>query len=247
MRSRGHARIERVKIDVCDPFDADLILDWLGARAIPGVERVEDGTYIRGTTRVTFRNGALHTSNEAAKVRILFDADADPHAIASVLARDPMLAPRLAKLPGVRVPGVWSAFELCIRAIVGQQISVARARTILGHFAATCGLTPEGLAELPYGGMPGKRTETIRALARGFVEGTIDPERDDLTQLPGIGPWTASYIRMRLGNHDAFPAGDLILRRNAGNMTERALAKRSEQWQPYRGYAAMLLWNVPEL
>lgn len=234
-----------MKIKVHEPFDGDLLLNWLGARAIPGVERVEEGVYLRGTTRVTFTDGVLHTNNQPAKVRILFDTEADPRAIATVLARDPMLAPRIAQLPGIRVPGVWSAFELCVRAIVGQQISVARARNLLGYLAATYGLTPGALAELPYGGMPGRRTETIRALARGFVEGTIDPERDDLTQLPGIGPWTASYIRMRLGNHDAFPAGDLILRRSAGNMSERELTRRSEAWRPYRGYAAMLLWNVP--
>jgi 3-methyladenine DNA glycosylase/8-oxoguanine DNA glycosylase len=174
---------------------------------------------------------------------MLFDTDADPHAIAAVLGRDPMLAPLLARLPGVRVPGAWDPFELCVRAIVGQQVSVARARNLLGHLAATCGLSPEALAELPYGGMPGRRTETIRALAKRFDEGTIDPERDDLTTLPGIGPWTASYIRMRLGDHDAFPAGDLILKRRAG-MTERELTRRSEAWAPFRGYAAMLLWNV---
>jgi AraC family transcriptional regulator of adaptative response / DNA-3-methyladenine glycosylase II len=150
----------------------------------------------------------------------------------------------LRRKPGIRVPGAWDPFELAVRAIVGQQVSVAGARTVLGRIAETHGgLTPERLGEADIQGMPRKRAETIRILARAVAANEIDLERDDLTQLPGIGPWTAEYIAMRLGNADAFPAGDLILRRNAGDLTERELRTRSERWRPYRAYAAMLLWT----
>jgi AraC family transcriptional regulator of adaptative response / DNA-3-methyladenine glycosylase II len=142
----------------------------------------------------------------------------------------------------VRLPGAWDPFELAVRAIVGQQVSVAGARTVLGRIAAAHTLTAERLAEVTVVGMPRKRAETIRNLARVVASGEIVFGRDDLTQLPGIGPWTASYIAMRLGDQDAFPAGDLILRRAAGNLTERELLRRAESWRPYRAYAAILLW-----
>jgi 3-methyladenine DNA glycosylase/8-oxoguanine DNA glycosylase len=103
-------------------------------------------------------------------------------------------------------------------------------------------LTAERLANVTVEGMPRKRAETIRLLANGLASGEVVLGRDDLTLLPGIGPWTANYIAMRLGDSDAFPAGDLILRRNAGDLTERELLRRSDAWRPFRAYAAMLLW-----
>jgi 3-methyladenine DNA glycosylase/8-oxoguanine DNA glycosylase len=225
------------------PFDWDLLLAWLGARAIPGIERVEDGVYERGSVRAWHRDGVVHATGAQQRVRRLFDLDADPAAIAATLSRDRMLAPLLRKKPGIRVPGAWDPFELAVRAIVGQQVSVAGARTVLGRIAAAHGLTPETLAGADIQGMPRKRAETIRVLARAVATKQIDLERDDLTQLPGIGPWTAEYIAMRLGNADAFPAGDLILRRHAGDLSERELRARAERWRPYRAYAAMLLWT----
>lgn len=228
------------------PFDWDGIVAWLGARAIPGVEQIENGVYTRGRVRAWHEDGAVHATGAGARVRRLFDLDADPALIAKTFARDRMLAPLLRRKPGVRVPGAWDPFELAVRAIVGQQVSVAGARTVLGRLAATHGgLTPERLAEADIHGMPGKRAETIRLLARAVASKEIDLERDDLTRLPGIGPWTASYIAMRLGDADAFPAGDLILRRNAGDLSERELRDRAERWRPYRAYAAMLLWTRP--
>lgn len=225
------------------PFDWDSLLAWLAVRAIPGIERVEGGVYERGAVRAWHHDGVVHAIGDAARVRRLFDLDADPAAIAKTLARDRMLAPLLRRKPGIRVPGAWDPFELAIRAIVGQQVSVAGARTVLGRIAATHGLTPEALSEADVQGMPRKRAETIRVLARAVASKQLDLERDDLTQLPGIGPWTAEYIAMRLGNADAFPAGDLILRRNAGDLTERELRNRAERWRPYRAYAALLLWT----
>jgi AraC family transcriptional regulator of adaptative response / DNA-3-methyladenine glycosylase II len=228
------------------PFDWDGVLAWLGARAIPGVERVEEGVYVRGRSRVWHDGGVVRASASRKRVRRLFDLDADPSAIAGTLSRDRMLAPLLRKRPGIRVPGTWHPFELAVRAIVGQQVSVAGARTILGRIAAEHGLTPERLADADITGMPRRRAETIRTLARAVASREIDLDAtstEQLVSLPGIGPWTASYIAMRLGNADAFPAGDLILRRNAGNLTEKELLQRAEDWRPYRAYAAMLLWT----
>lgn len=230
-------------MNVRAPFDYDATLAWLAARAIPGVESVGDGVYIRGSVRVWRDGDDVHTTGDEARVRRLFDLDADPHAIHAVLGRDRMLAPLLRRRPGIRVPGAWDAFELAVRAIVGQQVSVAAARTILGRIAATHGIAPEALADVTVDGMPRKRAETIRTLARAVASGEVVLGRDDLTQLPGIGPWTASYIAMRLGDADAFPAGDLVLRRNAGDLRERELLRRAEKWRPFRAYAAMLLWT----
>lgn len=228
------------------PFDFDGVLAWLGARAIPGVERVDSGVYSRGSTRVWHEEGVVRATSARKKVRRLFDLDAEPSAIASTLSRDRMLAPLLRKRPGIRVPGTWNPFELAVRAIVGQQVSVAGARTVLGRMAAEHGLAPERLADANITGMPRRRAETIRILARAVASGEIDLDTastEELISLPGIGPWTASYIAMRLGNADAFPAGDLILRRNAGNLTEKELLHRADAWRPYRAYAAMLLWT----
>ena len=228
------------------PFDFDGVLGWLGARAIPGVEAVEDGRYHRGKIRVWHENGAVHATGARRRVRRVFDLDADPAAIAQTLSRDRMLAPLLRRRPGIRVPGAWSPFELAVRAIVGQQVSVAGARTVLGRIAALHGLSAECLAEAPIEGMPRKRAETIRTLARAVAARELDLDHagiDALIALPGIGPWTANYIAMRLGDADAFPAGDLILRRNAGDLTERELLRRAEAWRPFRAYAAMLLWT----
>ncbi len=265
-------------MNVREPFDWDGILAWLAARAIPGVERVEDGAYLRGNVRVTYDGTVRMThapspgaarhplpasgarGNAAgspsprvrgeggrrpdegrlveARVRRLFDVDFDPAPMHAVLSRDALLAPLLRKRPGVRVPGAWDPFELMVRAVVGQQISVAGARTILGRIAATHGLDPRVLAEVTLEGMPRTRAETIRILAGEVVKGGDV----NLESIAGIGPWTANYLRMRLGDRDAFPAGDLVLRRNAGNLTERELVRRAEAWRPFRAFAAMLLW-----
>jgi AraC family transcriptional regulator of adaptative response / DNA-3-methyladenine glycosylase II len=228
------------------PFDFAGVLDWLGARAIPGIETVVDGRYRRGRVRVWHEDGDVHATGARLKVRRVFGLDADPAAVARVLSKDRMLAPLLRRHPGIRVPGAWSSFELAVRAIVGQQVSVAGARTVLGRIAAAHGFVPERLADAAIDGMPRKRAETIRTLARAVASRELDLDRagiDALTALPGIGPWTANYIAMRLGDADAFPAGDLILRRKAGDLTEKELLRRAEAWRPFRAYAAMLLWT----
>lgn len=231
-----------ISVPVRSPFDWNGLLTWLGTRAIAGVESVADGVYVRGPVRAWHEDGLVYATRDLRRVRRLFDLDADPAAIHAALAPDQMLAPLLRKRPGVRVPGAWDPFELAVRAIVGQQVSVAGARTILGRIAATHGITAEGLSRVTVEGMPRKRAETIRTLAAEIVNGNVILGESDLTRLPGIGSWTAGYIAMRLGDADAFPAGDLVLRRNAGGLSERELLRRSEAWRPYRAYAAMLLW-----
>ncbi|HEX2120719.1 MAG TPA: AlkA N-terminal domain-containing protein [Thermoanaerobaculia bacterium] len=239
------------------PYDWTAIAAWLGARAIAGVETVEADWYARGGAVVRHapeRSALLvsGTRDDAKRARRLFDVDADARAIGRLLGRDPLLAPLVRRRRGIRVPGAWDPFELAVRAIVGQQVSVAAARTILGRIATAHGFAPETLAMATIEGMPRKRADTIRVFANAVVDGSVVLARGDsleetidmLTALPGIGPWTAHYIAMRaLGERDAFPAGDLILRRNAGNLSERELLRRAEAWRPFRAYAAMLLWT----
>ncbi|HJQ37855.1 MAG TPA: AlkA N-terminal domain-containing protein [Thermoanaerobaculia bacterium] len=236
------------------PYDWPMISGWLRARAIEGVERVEEDAYVRGGVVVRHdadRQGVWCAPPARLQATRLFDLGADPHAIRKTFSRDPLLAPRIRKRPGVRVPGAWDPFELAVRAIVGQQVSVAAARTILGRIAASPGIVPERLAEVSIEGMPRKRAETIRLLARwvldcGGIAAAFESGGDAaaLQKIPGIGPWTANYIAMRLGDRDAFPAGDLILRRMAGNLTERELLRHAEAWRPFRAYGAMLLWTT---
>jgi AraC family transcriptional regulator of adaptative response / DNA-3-methyladenine glycosylase II len=253
------------------PLDWDHLTGFLGRRAIPGIESFDGGGYLREGIRVR-RDGrrrvlvvtAPHSPlpwDTAARIGGLFDVGADWRAIAARLGRDPMLRPLLEKHRGIRVPGGWDPFEIVIRAIVGQQISVAAARSIVGTIAETCGeRTANGLS-FPTAqriasssltlGMPRRRLASIREVAKAVASGsfllekraTLDETIAALQDLPGIGPWSANYIAMRAFREtDAFPAGDLVLRRNAGGLTEKELTRRAERWRPYRAYAAMLLW-----
>jgi AraC family transcriptional regulator of adaptative response / DNA-3-methyladenine glycosylase II len=239
------------------PYDWDAMLAFLAARAIPGIESVEHGRY-RRTIALDGRCGSIDVGfgdslevkidfpdSHAApaildRVRRIFDTDADPAAITRVLGADPLLRDPLARHRGIRVPGAWDPFELAVRAILGQQVSVRAASTIAGRIVSMFGspFTPERLADAPLercGVMP-SRAETIRALARRWDGAALDG-------IPGIGPWTRQYIAMRAFNDpDAFPAGDLILRRKAGVRTARELEERSQAWRPWRAYAVMLLW-----
>lgn len=248
-----------MRLQTTDPFDWPLLLSWLGARAIPLVESVTADVYARGGVKVSYRQGALQVEGAGERERDsvrhrvgrLFDLGANPAEIARTLGRDRMLAPLLRARPGIRVPGAWDPFELAVRAIVGQQVSVAGARTVLGRIAAEHTITAEALARVDVGGMPRSRAATIRGLAEAVASGSLRLERgrtlDETVArfraLKGIGPWTAHYIAMRLGEADAFPAGDLVLRRHAGDLSEKDLARRAERWRPFRAYAAMLLWT----
>jgi AraC family transcriptional regulator of adaptative response / DNA-3-methyladenine glycosylase II len=194
------------------------------------------------------------------RVRRMFDLGADPAIIGEHLRADRLLRAPLVRHPGIRTPGAWDGFELAVRAILGQQIAVRAATTMAGRIAAMCGSpgcfpTPAQLASAPLeqAGIVAARAETIRSLARRVADGTIafDSWVDAaatiaaLKTIPGIGDWTAEYIAMRaLGEPDAFPSGDLVLRRMAGGCTARDLERRSQSWRPWRAYAVMLLWQA---
>jgi len=237
------------------PYDWSGILNFLRPRAIAGVETVTDDAYERGSVRVTHSDNAVIVSDasEGPRVRTMFDVDADIAAIEKHFARDKVLGPLVRKFPGIRVPGTWDAFEMAIRAIVGQQISVAGATTLMARIASRHGVTPQSLMRARTNpGMPQTRWNTIRGLARAVAHGevtfergaTLDESIASLTKLPGIGPWTAHYIAMRaLREPDAFPHTDLGIRKAAGMISDRELLSRAEAWRPYRAYATMLLWR----
>ena len=269
------------------PFHWHALLAFLARRAIPGVEAIEFDRYCR-TISLNGHSGSIVVSPEKSgtalevrisfpesrwlfliteRLRCMFDLGADPREIASCLTTDPLLAKRIETMPGLRVPGCWDSFELAIRAILGQQISVTGANTLAGRLVRTFGTAistspplthlfpvPEVLAEGDVAciGLPKRRAETIRTLARAVIDGRIvfcgvenvEEFRARLLESPGIGEWTAQYISMRaLSDPDAFPSGDLGLLRSASLPNERDLAWRAEAWRPWRAYAAMYLWQ----
>ncbi len=272
------------------PFQWHKLLEFIAVRATPGVELVEAETYRRnislnghtGNLAVSLDPGGLalevRISFPEAKllfliierVRRMFDLAADPADMASHLKSDPLLAGRIVAVPGLRVPGCWDGFELAVRAILGQQVSVKGATTLAGRLVTAFGtpigndqrLThlfpePESLAEADVAriGLPQKRAETIRALARAVCGGRVSLQSIDnieqfhmrLRAIPGIGDWTTQYIAMRaLGEPDAFPTGDLGLLRGASLDSANRLSERAEAWRPWRAYAAMYLWQVPD-
>ncbi|MGH0032362.1 MAG: DNA-3-methyladenine glycosylase 2 family protein [Myxococcota bacterium] len=273
------------------PYPWQAVLGFLGARATRGVERVTSESYRRtfrlgeaagridvrwvperNALRATVRYaGPLLLIQVAERLRSLFDLEADPDEIGRVLGRDPRLRRSLRTLPGVRVPGAWDGFELAVRAILGQQVSVAAATTLAGRLAEACGeklpedptdaegpgcLFPTASAvaahDLRGSGLPRAREKAIRTLAEQVASGRLslepsaDPDglRERLMALPGIGPWTAEYVAMRaLREPDAFPASDLGLLR-ALDTTPRRLLEAAEAWRPWRAYAALLLWQT---
>jgi AraC family transcriptional regulator, regulatory protein of adaptative response / DNA-3-methyladenine glycosylase II len=264
------------------PYEWDTVLAFLRARATPGVELVDARGY-RRTIALDGKTGTLAVTHADAgpalvldvrfpdprallfiveRVRRMFDLGADPAVIAEHLGGDPLLRRRLAVHPGIRTPGAWDGFELAVRAILGQQISVRAATTIAGRVAALFGTSARGedvdrlfptpaqlaTAKLERAGVVSSRAESIRTLARAARDRAIifdsSASLDALRAIPGIGDWTTGYIAMRaFGEPDAFLAGDLILRRAAGGCTARELEHRSEAWRPWRAYAVMLLWQ----
>ncbi|MBV9292148.1 MAG: DNA-3-methyladenine glycosylase 2 family protein [Frankiales bacterium] len=269
-----------VRLQHRQPYAAQSVLDWLGGRAVAGVEEVDGDTYRRvlagGVVELTPRPESGHViarldiddlrsvSSVVARCRRVLDLDADPVAVDAVLGRDRLLATAVQRVPGIRVPGSVDGFELAVRAVLGQQVSVRAARTFAARLVERCGkpLTrPRGSlthafptadavadADLDGIGLTGGRIRTLRALATAVALGdlVIDPiadraeTRQRLLALPGIGPWTVEYVAMRaLGDPDAFPATDLVLRRALGD----ADVRRTDSWRPWRSYAAMHLWH----
>lgn len=277
-----------LRLAVRQPFHVGGLLEFLGGRTIAGVERIDGRTYARvlrlphglGAVQLTLHDDHVACELELAdlrdtavavqRCRRLLDLDADPLAIDEVLSADPLLAPLVASSPGLRLPSQVDGFEVAVRAIVGQQVSVAGARTILGRFAQTYGTpvtfdlaashglthafaTPEALAEADDTAlsMPRSRARALIAVAQAVADGKIeldpgadrDAVRADLVALPGIGPWTADYISMRaLAHPDLMLETDLIIRR----MLDRhgVEPERTERWKPWRSYAAMHLWRA---
>jgi AraC family transcriptional regulator of adaptative response / DNA-3-methyladenine glycosylase II len=291
---RDEPNILELKLTYRPPFDWDGLLAFFRMRAIPGVECVADGRY-RRVVRYGDAVGVLdvrhdaearaiavsipahlarHAAHIAERVRGIFDLRADPEPVAAVLRRDDVLEPLVAQNPGQRLPSCWDGFELAVRAVLGQQVSVAAATTLSGRIVSVYG-TPldnghgngtithafpasERLAEASFDGigLTKKRAETVRGLAVAVADGrvcfgtpaSLDEAVAALVELPGIGPWTAQYIAMRaLGEPDGFPSGDLGLRKALSNgnglIAEKALLARAEAWRPWRGYAAIHLWN----
>jgi AraC family transcriptional regulator of adaptative response / DNA-3-methyladenine glycosylase II len=275
-------------ITVRPPYRGDETLGWLADRVVPGVEEASAASYAR-TLRLpggaaivrlhpteagvdaTFRLDAPEDLESAVRrVRQLFDLDAEPDVYTETLRADEVLRPLVDAVSGLRVPGTVDPEETAFRAVLGQQISIAGARTITGRIVQTFGTPledPEGglthlfpsavalaRADLAGFGFPGSRGETVRELARRLASGTlilegIDPEeaRRRLLEIRGIGAWTASYISLRaLGDRDAFPASDLGILRAARVLglpsDPMSLEARSERWRPWRAYTAQYLW-----
>ena len=197
------------------------------------------------------------------RVAGMFDVDADSSRVDEVLSRDRLLKRACQNHPGIRVPGAWDPFELAIRAILGQQVSVRAATTIAGRIAGRWGdpmddgtnrrvfPTPAVMADAAFEecGVIRARANTIRNVARAVVDGALNFDspsvNEALREIRGIGEWTAEYIAMRaLNQKDALPAADLVLRRKAGGCSARELARRAERWRPYRSYAVLLLWTA---
>lgn len=274
------------------PYDWDAMIQFLARRAIAGLEVVTPGRYVRvielggtpGTIAVTHvpaksslrvdvrfpRLNALPAI--ITRVRRMFDLSADPGAIASVLSLDPVLAPLVAARPGLRVPGGWDGFEIAVRAVLGQQITLKAATSLAGQLVAVAGqpvagLDVEGLSHafprperldrhaLGGVGMPAARAAALIGLAAAARSDArlFDPRSDladavtRLKELPGIGEWTAQYIAMRaLGESDAFVAGDAAVRtslmKRGHRLTPGALLARAGAWSPWRAYAVLHLW-----
>jgi AraC family transcriptional regulator of adaptative response / DNA-3-methyladenine glycosylase II len=276
------------------PYDADAVGEFLAARAVHGLEVHEPtgrGWTHRRTVPLPVRAAVVavevardhvvvrsdadlrDTAALVHRVRRWLDLDAEPATIAAALSADPALAPLVADRPGLRVPTTVDAWETVVRAVVGQQVSVAGARTLLGRIVRDLGSTEVGdLRAFPAPGdvaaagadriaaigMPGARARSLHAVATAVADGSIDLRSGDLDDIgdallavPGIGPWTVSYVRLRaLGDPDVLPETDLGIRHGAAALglpyAGRALAERARAWSPWRSYAAQHLWTRPE-
>nr|WP_175609346.1 DNA-3-methyladenine glycosylase 2 [Peterkaempfera griseoplana] len=273
------------------PLNPDNLFGHLAATAVPGVEEWRAGAYRRtlrlphGTGIAALRPEPDHIacqlwltdwrdlSQAISRCRRMLDLDADPVAVDALLSEDPVLAPLVAKGPGRRVPHVADGAEFAVRAVLGQQISTAAARTHAGRLVAAYGEpvddpagglshlfpSPEALADHDPAAlaMPQSRRNTLAALVRALADGTLDLDvgsdwqraRAQLAELPGFGPWTVETIAMRaLGDPDAFLPTDLGVRYAARDLglptTPAALTRHAAAWQPWRAYATQYLWAV---
>lgn len=279
-----------IRLPFRTPFDSAALLAFLGARAVAGVESWDGTTYRRvltlpaGSGVVALRAEGDHVACllelesisdlQAAvqRCRRLLDLDADPTAIADTLAADRTLRPLVVRSPGLRSPGAVDGAEVLVRALVGQQVSVAAARTVLGRMASRLGAPiadPVGelthafpsagrVADAPDDAfpMPAGRRDALRAATAAIAAGDLDLDpgadregaRAALQAIRGVGPWTAEYVAMRaLGDPDAFPATDLGVRDALTRLGMDALPRNvrgiADAWRPWRAYATHHLWN----
>jgi AraC family transcriptional regulator, regulatory protein of adaptative response / DNA-3-methyladenine glycosylase II len=269
-----------------------LILEFMAARAIRSVEEVVDRTYLRtvhvdegigvieiepgGSDHLIMRahlprwEGLIHI---VRRVRRIFNLDVDVNSAVNVLGHDHLIGGLVRARPGLRPPGAWDPFEVGVRAILGQQVSVAGASTMTSRMVERVGMqvqelgdsrlshvfpSPDAVAEADLDGLglTSARVRALRAFAGAAANGSIrwdqgvdmDELVSSLTALPGIGPWTAQYIALRLGRRDAFPASDLGLRRAVARLSSNGAAKElgklAEPWRPWRSHAAIHLWTA---
>lgn len=278
-----------LRLAVSGPLDWEAMLAYFQARAIPGVECVADGTYRRTvmveddpgilelrlggpdhlllTAHLPHWEGLIHIVQRARRI---FALDTPAEQASADLSGDPVIGKLLSARRGLRPPGTWDAFETGVRAIIGQQITIAGANTIVGRLVERFGKPIPGVhplgvsrtfppprvladADLSTLGLTRARVVAIRAFARAVESSEIRFDRsmslealtESITAIPGLGPWTAQYLALRLGERDAFPAGDLGLRRSLRGIdpdTDRPLAELAAAWSPWRATAAMYLW-----
>ena len=262
------------------PLHAESLLGFFAVRAVAGVEAVDGATYRRSVrlphgpailsidllddgvnAELLLTDDSDATSAERT-CRTLLDLDAEPDEVDATLAADPLLRELVAAAPGRRVPGCADPAEIAIRAVLGQQVSVAAARTQAARLVERCG---EPLPE-PVGGvthlfpapaalaaldpaqlpMPRARGRALVSLAAALACGLDARDRARLLALPGIGPWTADYVAMRCGDHDVLLETDLGVRRALRRLgrPEAELQRRAERWRPWRSYAVQHLWSV---
>lgn len=281
------------------PFDGAGLLKFFADHAVPGIEDADETRYRRavrlphGTATIELSLDARTAGNTdqpvvlctarldhvddlaalVSRVRLLFDLDADSEAIDAALSRDPELAPSVLARPGVRLPGSLDAEETLFRTLIGQQISVKAARTVLGRIATelddrSSAAHGEGLSLFPTALQlaehgrevlrgPASRIATVVGVAEALVSGSlrldvgmpVEELTARLVALPGVGPWTAGYLAMRvLGNPDVLLSTDLVMLKSAVALglpaTARGLAEHGTRWAPWRSYAGLHLWRM---
>jgi AraC family transcriptional regulator of adaptative response / DNA-3-methyladenine glycosylase II len=282
------------RIPYDEPYDYQCVLDYLAIRAVSGVEYVSRDTY-RRTYQLDGKPGILEVSDDPhshclqvnvwtanpenlpavlERVARLFGVDLAPAEALACLQSDPLLGPLVEARPGLRIPGAWDAFEIAVRAVTGQQVTLRAATAMVSRAARICGtdlkwpaaeaaglnrLFPEpaqlAAANLYDVGMPSQRMAALRSLASLAANDTTlfspDPAgRKRLLSQPGVGDWTAQYIAMRAHrNQDAFPAADVVIRRmlgeeNGARMTPSSALRRAEAWRPWRTWATLHLWTA---
>jgi AraC family transcriptional regulator, regulatory protein of adaptative response / DNA-3-methyladenine glycosylase II len=273
--TRGTIFLNTMHLPTAQPFDGAAVLDFLAARAITGVEEVRDGTYRRtlalphgtailaltpvgdGVTAEFTLDDERDKPEAIRRARALFGLDADPRAVAAHFDGDPHLGPLVRARPGLRVPGVVDGWEIAARAVLGQQITVAAARTLASRITAAVATplptadgalthlfpTPAQVAAAPdeVFTMPRSRARTLRELATADPQLAASQDAAALQELWGIGPWTAGYVALRLGDPDVFLDGDVAVQRALRDLgADPAAAPPS--WSPWRSYAVLHLW-----